>query len=89
MTKNDLTSRVLLIKEFKRGENSPFETVEPHKKIQPQLVDNQKLETSGTHKRRVRSNVFKVGEEDSLNQIISIKYKEEENVQKAILGMKA
>ena len=28
---NDLASRILLSKVFTRGENIPFETVEPHK----------------------------------------------------------
>ena len=29
--KSDLASRVLLSEKFTQGENSPFETVEPHK----------------------------------------------------------
>ena len=50
-TKNDLASTVLLSAKFTKGENSSFETVNPTK-IQPQLIDNQKLGTYGLDKRR-------------------------------------
>ena len=58
-TKNDLARRVLLCKEFTRGENSPFETEERHKNIQLKLVDDL-MATHGLHKGKDRSNVFRV-----------------------------